>query len=113
MLIACIVLICVLVLFVSLTFVMTYKNYTFNLEGGVLRMQNMGSHLKIFFNDNLLKDVFSPRLFEGENIEFNIGEKEFKLFCKCNFFGNKFQVDVFEGEQTVASNGVKIKEKKK
>lgn len=113
MLIATIIVICVLIAFVLATFLMTYKNYKFDLEGGVLHVQSKGSHLKIYFNEVLLKDVFSPRLYEGETVEFKIAEKEFSLFCKCNFLGNKLQVDVLDGDKVVATNNVKIKEKKK
>ena len=75
----------------------------------VLTVKNIGSHLKIYFNDTLIKDVFSPHLIEGEKVDFKIGEKDFKLDCKCNKLGNKFAVKIFEGEKEVAGNEVVIK----
>lgn len=113
MLIACISLVGVLILFVAITFFMTYKRYQFEVEGGKLRVQTMGSHLKIFFNDNLIKDVFSPQLFNGEQVSFNIGEKEFQINCKCNKFGNKLKVEILDGEKIIATNGVELKNEKK
>lgn len=109
MLIACIIVICVLILFVAITFFMTYKVYKFQLEGGVLKVQNKGSHLKIYFNDNIIKDVFSPQLLKGEIIEFKLGEKELKLSAKSNNFGNKLSIKIFEGEKQLATNGIEIK----
>jgi len=111
MLIACIVVICLLVVFVAVTFFITFKKYSFELEGGNLKVQTIGSHLKIYFNNELIKDVFSPQLFNGEKVEFQIGEKEYNLFCKCNSVGNKLKVEILDGEKVVAENGVQLKEK--
>ena len=113
MIIACIVLVSVLVIFVLSTFLMTYKNYKFEIEGGELRVNSSGSHLKIYFNNNLLQDVFSPQLFKGETVNISIKEKELQVFCKCNYLGNKLKVEVLEGDKIVATNGIEIKEKSK
>ena len=113
MLIACLVVIALLIVFVLVTFFITKKNFKFDMEGGVLRVQNIGSHLKIYFNENLIKDVFSPQLINGEKITFKINEKEFSLSCKSNVFGNKLKIEIFEGEKLLTSNGVELKEKKK
>ena len=109
MIYAVISLVLVLIIFAVVTFFMTYKNIEFSLEGGVLKVKNIGSHLKLYFNGNLIKDVFMPQLFSGEIVEFKIGEKELKLDCKCNTFGNKFSVKIYDGEDMIASNGVEIK----
>lgn len=113
MLIAFLVVIALLIVFVVITFFITKKNYKFDLEGGTLRVQNIGSHLKIYFNEELIKDVFSPQLFSGEKVEFKIGEKELSITCKSNYLGNKLRVEIFDGETLLADNGVEIKEKKK
>lgn len=109
MLYACLAVIAVLIIFVGVTFFMTLKNFKFQLAGGELKVKNIGSHLKIFFNNVLIKDVFSPQLLNGEKVDFEIGEKQYKLSCKTNAFGNKMQIEVFEGETLVADNGVKTK----
>ena len=107
-LIACICMIALLVLFVSVTFLMTYKNIKFDFEGGVLKVRTMGSHLRIYFNEKLVKDIFSPHLLKGEKVDFNIGEKSFSLHAKSNSLGNKLSVKVFEGENVVLDNNVEI-----
>lgn len=113
MLIACLVAIALLIVFVLATFFITMKKYSFDFEGGVLTIKNVGSHLKIYFNEELIKDVFSPQLINGEKIVFNIGEKEYSLSAISNAFGNKLKIEIFEGEKVVLSNNVEIKEKKK
>ena len=112
MLIACVCLIGVLLIFVLVTFLMTHKNYNFAIQGGKLRVQTVGSHLKLYFNDNLIKDVFSPHLFNGEVVDFKIEEKELKVCCQCNAFGNKLKVEILDGKKVVASNGVEFKKSK-
>lgn len=113
MLIACLVVIGVLVAFVLATFFITLKNYKFSIEDGLLRVQNIGSHLRIYFNNSLIKDIFSPHLFDGEKVEFMIGEKQFSLNCQTNYWGNKLSVEIFEGDKVLATNGVEIKKKSK
>lgn len=108
MLIAFICVVVLLLVFVLITFLITNKTFVFDVEGGKLKVQNKGSHLKIYFNENLLKDVFSPQLFNGEKVEFKINNKDYNLVCKCNKLGNKFKVEVFSGEELVASNGVEL-----
>ena len=112
MLIACIVLVCVLVAFVAITFFITRKNITLQIQEGLLRITNQGSHLKVYLNDNLIQDVFSPPILNGADIMINLGEKEYKLFCKCNTWGTKMKVDLLDGEKVIASNGVEIENKK-
>lgn len=107
-LIAFICVTCLLVVFVLTTFLMSYKNIKFDFEGGNLRVQTIGSHLKIYFNDNLIKDTFSPQLFKGEKVEIKINEKDFVVNCRCNSLGNKLSVKVFEGESVVLSNNIEI-----
>ena len=74
MLYACLAFLALLIIFVLVTFLLTFKTYKFEFEGGQLRVVNVGSHLKIYFNKTLLNDVFSPQLIKGENVDFKIGE---------------------------------------
>lgn len=109
MLIALIVVAFVLVVFVGVGLLLTHRKFEFDIEGGKLLVKNSGSHLKIYFNEKLVKDVFAPQLYAGEKVEFLLQEKQFHLVCKCNYFATKMRVEIFEGEKLVADNGVKFK----
>lgn len=57
MLIAVVVVIFLLLLFVLVTYILTSKTYSFDIEGGSLTIQNRGSHLRIFFQGKLIDDI--------------------------------------------------------
>lgn len=113
MLIACIAVVCLLLIFIAVTFFMTYKTYTFDLEEGKLKVKNISSHLKIYFNDDLIKNVLSPQLYVGEKIDFKINDNEYILFCKCNRLGNKLRIEILKDDKTIYDNGVIIEKQEK
>ena len=113
MFIAVIAVVAALLIFVLLTFLLTRKSFKFQIEDGELKIQNSGSHLKVFFNNQIVKDVYSPQLFIGEKIQFKLNDKDLSLFTKCNQWGTKFQVQIFEGDKMIADNGVVIDQKNK
>lgn len=110
--IAFVIIIVLFIIFLGLSFFMTYKNFTFEIDGGILKVRSITSHLKIYYNDKVIKDIFSPSLIKGEEIKVQIKEKEYIIRCKSNSLGFKMQVEIeFEGN-IIADNGVKLEKNK-
>ena len=47
----------------------------------------------------------------GESYDVEINEKKYIVKCKCNSFGTKFRVEIYDGETLITDNGVVLKEK--
>jgi len=112
MLIACIVVVCLFIIFISTTYFMTRKSYSFEFEGKKVKFENAGSQSKIFVDDTLVQAYHMPQLIKGEEFKIEINQKELLIKCKTNWFGNKLSMQVLNGEEEVFNNGVIIKEKK-
>lgn len=112
MLIASIVLVCLIAVFILVTFIMTIKNYTFEIDGEKLQVKNRGSRLKIFVNDKMVASQVMPQLIHGESYEVNIKDKQYRVDCKCNGFGNKMRVEIHADGELIKDNGVVLPEKK-
>lgn len=108
MVIACIVVASVFVVFILTTFLITRKNAQFEIEGNIIKLKNSGSVFKIFLNENLYSVHHMPQFIKGEEYNVKINDKEVLIKCKCNWFGNKFQVIALIDEKEVYNNSVKI-----
>lgn len=117
MLIASIVVIAIFLIFIITTYIITIKNYSFDIDGQKLKVHNQGSKLQISLNDKVVLKANMPQLIKGESYEVEINKKIYTIRCQCNSFGNKMRVEIFQGENLVTDNGVviekKIKEDKK
>ncbi len=112
MLIAVCVIVCLLLLFVLLSFFLTYKTYEFNIDDKKLKVQNIASHLKIFIDGALIADYFAPKLIQGESYKLKIGDRDVELKCKSSALGYRLSVQIYEGDVKIADNGVRLKTKK-
>lgn len=112
MLIASIVLVCLLVVFIIVTYILTIKNYTFEIGEEKLQIKNRGSRLKIFVNDKMIVSQVMPQLIHGERYEVEINGKMYIVDCKCNGFGNKMRIEIYADGQLIKDNGVVLPEKK-
>lgn len=112
MLIASIVLICLLVVFVLVTYILTIKNYTFDLEEGKVQIKNRGSRLKILVDEKVVVSQVMPQLIHGETYEVSVKDTPYTIKCKCNGFGNKMRVEIYKGEVLVKDNGVTLPNQK-
>ena len=92
-------------------FLITYKNYSFEIEGKKVKVTNRASTLKIFIDDKLYQDYYLPQLISGENFKLNINDKEVNLYCKSDSFGVKLRIEVSVDGKFLSDNGVKIKKK--
>ncbi len=108
MLIASIVLVCLLAVFVLVTFLVTIKNYTFEMEEGKLQVKNIGSRLKVLIDDKVVVSQVMPQLIHGETYTVQMKDTSYTIKCKCNSFGNKMRVEIYKGEVLVKDNGVTL-----
>lgn len=113
MLIASIVLVCILVVFILVTYIMTLKNYTFVLEEGTLQVKNRGSKLKVYVDGVVVVSQVMPQLIHGESYLVDMKGRRYTVKCKCNSFGNKMRVEVFDGDKLIQDNGVELPQTKK
>lgn len=111
MLIAGIVIIAVFIVFITITYIMMIKNYKFVIDGKVLKVHNQGSRLTISVDDKVVAIQNMPQLMHGESYDVEINEKKYIVKCKCNSFGTKFRVEIYDGETLITDNGVVLKEK--
>ncbi len=102
----------VLLIFLVVTYFVSSKNYSFEIENHKIRVQNRGAHLKIFIDDKLIDDHYMPQLIRGEEYKLQIDSKEVILKIRSSSFGYKMSVEIIIDDQVVADNGVKIKNKK-
>ena len=113
MLYAMIAVIAALLLFMLISFLLTSKNYSFNIDNNEIRVQNRGAHLKIFVNGQLFEDYYMPQLIKGEEYKIVLNnDKEVVLKCKSSALGYKMRVELIVEGNTVADNGVKLKKEK-
>lgn len=112
MLIAVCVLICLLLLFVLVSFFMTHKIYEFEIDGHKLKVENIAAHLKLYIDNVQVADYFSPQLIKGEEYKLKIGEKDILLKCRSSSLGFKLRLEVWEDETMLDCNNVLLKEKK-
>lgn len=108
MLIASIVLVCLLALFIIITYVMTIKNYTFEMEEGKLQIKNRGSRLRILVDDKIIHSQVMPQLIQGEIYNVSMKGVEYVVKCRCNGFGNKMRVEIYKEDILVKDNGVTL-----
>ncbi len=113
MLYAAIAVIALLLLFLLVSFFLTYKNYSFKIDENEIKVQNRGAHLKIFIDGKLHKDYFMPQLIKGEEFKVPLNDKEVTIKCKTSSLGYKMRVEVSIDENFITDNGVKLKEKNK
>ena len=113
MLIAVVVVIFLLLLFVLVTYILTSKTYSFDIEGGSLTIQNRGSHLRIFFQGKLIDDILNPQLIRGERYVLSINDKDVVILLRSSSLGYKLRIEIEMGGKIIADNGVKLREKKK
>lgn len=111
--IAGIVLACVLVVFIIVTYILTIKNFEFDIDECKLQVKNRGSKLKILVDDKIVATQVMPQLIHGESYEVEIKGKKYVINCKCNNFGNKMRVEIYSDGQLVKDNGVKLSKPKK
>lgn len=112
MLIASIVLVCLLAIFILVTYLITIKSYTFEMEEGKLQLKNKGSRLKILVDDKVVVSQVMPQLIHGETYVVQMKDTTYTIKCKCNNFGNKMRVEVYKGEVLIKDNGVILPLKK-
>ncbi len=113
MLIASIVIIALFIIFIVTTYIITIKNYTFEIEGQKLKVHNQGSKLQILLNDKVVLKANMPQLIHGESYDVEINKKVFTIKCQSNSFGNKMRVEVLQGEKLIADNGIILATKNK
>lgn len=112
MYIAVLVIILLLLSYILVTYILTTKNYSFDVLGNTISIQNRGAHLKIFLQGQIVEDVINPQLIKGEKYILSVDGKDVVLYCKSSNFGFKLRVDVEVDGKIIADNGVKLKEKK-
>lgn len=112
MLYAVIGVIACLLIFVLVSFLISMKKYTFQVEGKQLRIENKTAHLKIFVDNILINDYYMPQLIRGERFKLEINEKEVEVVCRSSAFGYRMSVQIFVDGKKVDDNGVVLKDKK-
>ena len=111
MLYAFIAIIALLLIFVFVSFFLTYKKYSFNVEGSTVLVENKGAHLKLYINGSLCEDNYMPQLIKGEEYKLLINGKDVFVKCKSSALGFRMRVEIVIDGKVVADNGVNIKEK--
>lgn len=112
MLIASIVVIALFIIFIVTVYCITIKNYQFTIDEKIIKVKNQGSKLRIYVNEKLEKEKYMPQLIKGENFSIEINDKEYQIFCISNSFGNKLRVEVRQGDNIIADNGVIMNKQK-
>ena len=102
---------CALVIFVLVSYFVMKKTYRFQIENQTIVVKNAGSNLSIFSGEKLIRFSNSPDLLKGESVEFKLGEKVFTLKCKCNTFGNKIRMEIYQDKNLICDNGVLLTKK--
>ena len=83
MLIASIVVIAIFLIFIITTYIITIKNYSFDIDGQKLKVHNQGSKLQISLNDKVVLKANMPQLIKGESYEVEINKKIFEGDVEC------------------------------
>ena len=109
MLYACLGVVAVFIIFVTTTYFMTKKTYSFNANGKVVKLANAGSSCKIYVDGALVAGYHMPQFISGEVFKIKVGEEEIAIKCKSNAFGTKLSVKAYVGEKEIYSNGVNVK----
>lgn len=113
MLYAMIALVCVLVIFVIISFFLMKKTYDFKIEDKNIIVKNIGSNIKVYEDEKLLAQVSYPDLINGEKIDLKLNEKLYTIVCKSGRMGYKIRIEIFHESKLICDNGVILKEKNK
>ena len=109
MLYALIAVVCLLVIFVIVSYFLMKKTYKFQIEDKTIIVKNEGSNLKVLDNDKLISFSHYPDLLKGENLDFKIGENSYTLKCRSNAFGYKIRMEIYHDDRLICDNGVVLK----
>lgn len=113
MLYAIISIILVLLVFLVVTYFITCKNYSFEIENHKITVKNRGAHLKIFLDDKIVEDHYMPQLIKGEEYKLQIEDKELVIKIRSSSLGYKMRVEIIVDENIVADNGIILKNREK
>lgn len=94
--------------------ILFYDEKTFKTEinGKEVLVKNAGGYIKVYVDQKLNTSFYMPDLIKGETIPFKVDETEYNVKCKSNSMGYKMQIQIYQQDNLIASNGVEIKEKK-
>ncbi len=106
--IAFIVFLALLVVAVIVTYFISRKTFKFMLKDKEITVKNAGAYLKVLNGKKVIESFYMPNLLQGETLTFKINEIEYILKCKCNSLGNKLSIQVYENENLIVDNGVKL-----
>lgn len=109
MLYALIAVVCVLVIFVVVSYFLMKKTYKFQIEDKTIIVKNAGSNLKVLDNDKLISASCYPDLLKGDTLEFKIGENNYTLKCKSSALGYKIRMEIYKDDKMICDNGVVLK----
>ena len=108
MLIAFIVILLLFACFVIMTYFIMRKTFKFKVGKREVLIKNAGAYIKVYVDKKLNKSFYMPNLIQGESYFFNIDNIEYNLKCKSNSFGSKLQMLVYEKDNLIADNGVRL-----
>ena len=108
MLEAFIVVLALFAVFAIVTYFIMRKTFKFKIGESDVLIKNAGSYIKIYVDKKLNKSFYMPNLIKGESFNFSIKDIEYTLKCKSNSFGSKLQMQVYNKEDLIADNGVKL-----
>lgn len=98
-----------LLLFVLLSYIISFKRYAFPIDDDILLVENKAAHLKIYINDILCEDYYMPQLIKGEKFFVKVADKEVILKIRSSSLGYKMSVKVFVDGEFFMDNGVYFK----
>lgn len=112
MIIAFCVILGLFVAFIVVSYFMMKKTFKTEINGKEVLVKNAGGYIKVYVDQKLDTSFYMPDLIKGETIPFKVDETEYNVKCKSNSMGYKMQIQIYQQDNLIASNGVEIKEKK-